>query len=434
LNRPLIIVVCLSAGTASLGQPNPDGFVPGHIFVGATDAHKGCDFGKQRWMTEIDPITGESWLYASREDGIACDAVALTFTPEGRRLRLFISEEDQVFDASAGGTLTPWSRYGGGFDAPRSSAFDKHGNLFVLFVRIREVVVFPRGGEAPSVFADPDDGILGSTGEIAFAPNGDLFLAHGSRTILRFTTDGDVSVFDDFGVNHSVVRLKFDRAGNLYISLFGREEQHPTGIYRYDNAEVSTRRLLSPTLTSSILMAPNGRELYIFSRGSLLVLDAETGETIRTAFTFPENVGGGAIAAIFTPPRPGDLDGDLAVTLDDAAVFVDCIAGPNEQAPPEACTRHRFLRADLDFDRDVDLADFAAFLTQYRLAGDVDGDKRVTLDDFDLLAACLAGPDQINPPSGCPEQTFHAADAQRDVDVDLADFALLQRHLGTKGP
>jgi hypothetical protein len=122
------------------------------------------------------------------------------------------------------------------------------------------------------------------------------------------------------------------------------------------------------------------------------------------------------------------------VTLDDAALFADCIAGPDEGTPPEGCTRHRFLRADLDFDRDVDLADFAAFLTQYRLAGDVDGDKRVTLDDFDLLAACLAGPDQINPPSGCPEQTFHAADAQRDVDVDLADFAILQRQLDADGP
>ncbi|MBN2563814.1 MAG: family 16 glycosylhydrolase [Phycisphaerae bacterium] len=56
--------------------------------------------------------------------------------------------------------------------------------------------------------------------------------------------------------------------------------------------------------------------------------------------------------------------------------------------------------------------------------GDIDGDGNVDLDDFDLLADCMTGPDvEVLP--GCYE-----ADLDRSTAVDLLDFAKLQAAFG----
>jgi len=57
----------------------------------------------------------------------------------------------------------------------------------------------------------------------------------------------------------------------------------------------------------------------------------------------------------------GDLDYDADVDLDDHAIFADCLAGPGVTIPPEGCTAAQFSSSDLDDDLDVDLADFALF-------------------------------------------------------------------------
>lgn len=59
-----------------------------------------------------------------------------------------------------------------------------------------------------------------------------------------------------------------------------------------------------------------------------------------------------------------DADGDIDAA--DAAIAVAAIAGPDVQTPPAGVTAAQFDLADLDFDRDVDLRDFA--VTQ-RLGG-----------------------------------------------------------------
>ncbi|MHC4235710.1 MAG: DNRLRE domain-containing protein, partial [Planctomycetota bacterium] len=58
---------------------------------------------------------------------------------------------------------------------------------------------------------------------------------------------------------------------------------------------------------------------------------------------------------------PGDFDDDGDVELDDYDVFAACLAGPNVSTPPGGCTLAEYLRADMDRDRDADAADFAGF-------------------------------------------------------------------------
>jgi hypothetical protein len=55
------------------------------------------------------------------------------------------------------------------------------------------------------------------------------------------------------------------------------------------------------------------------------------------------------------------------------------------------------------------------------LFGDVNVDDRVDLADFDVFIDCLAGP-ALLPPRGCA-----ATRMDGDWNVDLADFAILQR-------
>jgi len=58
--------------------------------------------------------------------------------------------------------------------------------------------------------------------------------------------------------------------------------------------------------------------------------------------------------------------------------------------------------------------------------GDLDVDGDVDLDDFSLLAPCLAGPNETTPPGGCGPQQFESADLDSDNDVDMDDFTQFQ--------
>ncbi|MBN1511767.1 MAG: dockerin type I repeat-containing protein [Phycisphaerae bacterium] len=58
-------------------------------------------------------------------------------------------------------------------------------------------------------------------------------------------------------------------------------------------------------------------------------------------------------------PSPQDVDGDGNVDLDDFVILADCLAGP-DVAPMPACSA-----ADLDGDEDVDLRDFSLWQSRY---------------------------------------------------------------------
>ncbi|MBI5866517.1 MAG: hypothetical protein HZB38_18770 [Planctomycetes bacterium] len=64
--------------------------------------------------------------------------------------------------------------------------------------------------------------------------------------------------------------------------------------------------------------------------------------------------------------------------------------------------------------------------------GDVDRDGDHDFNDFERWILCMAGPDILTPPPGCDPDDFHfRADldgpACEDYDVDMLDFAVLQR-------
>jgi hypothetical protein len=61
-----------------------------------------------------------------------------------------------------------------------------------------------------------------------------------------------------------------------------------------------------------------------------------------------------------TLPPPGDLDLDGDVDLADAALFVDCLTGPNNGPPGGGCAG-----ADLDTDNDVDMRDAAVWTNNF---------------------------------------------------------------------
>jgi hypothetical protein len=54
---------------------------------------------------------------------------------------------------------------------------------------------------------------------------------------------------------------------------------------------------------------------------------------------------------------------------------------------------------------------------------DIDGNGQIDLNDFKILSLCIAGPDVLTPPPGCPIATFETSDLTTDGDVDLGDFS-----------
>ena len=63
----------------------------------------------------------------------------------------------------------------------------------------------------------------------------------------------------------------------------------------------------------------------------------------------------------------------------------------------------------------------------FRYHVDCDGDGYVAGNDLAVFANCMAGPQVATPPVGVTQQQFDLADLDGDADVDMGDFAIMQR-------
>ena len=92
---------------------------------------------------------------------------------------------------------------------------------------------------------------------------------------------------------------------------------------------------------------------------------------------------------------------------------------------PGTATDTALLSARSDLDGGT--RGFATLTTKRRLLGDLNGDDVVDAADFAALSVCLMGPD-IAVADGC-----EGADLDFDLDADLADFAAFQARFGPQG-
>jgi hypothetical protein len=69
-----------------------------------------------------------------------------------------------------------------------------------------------------------------------------------------------------------------------------------------------------------------------------------------------------------------DFDGNGAVNLDDLSRFAQCTTGAAVSGPPAGCASGDYLRADDDDDQDVDMDDFAALQRCISTGGSADPD------------------------------------------------------------
>ncbi|MGD0059768.1 MAG: NHL repeat-containing protein [Verrucomicrobiia bacterium] len=100
-----------------------------------------------------------------------------------------------------------------GLSFPTALAFDGSGNLFVANSGNNTVVEIAPNGTG-SVFATAISGLYYPAG-LTFDPEGDLYVANGNNTILKFGTNGEVSVFATNGLDNPGGLAWFD--GSLYV-------------------------------------------------------------------------------------------------------------------------------------------------------------------------------------------------------------------------
>ena len=108
------------------------------------------------------------------------------------------------------------------------------------------------------------------------------------------------------------------------------------------------------------------------------------------------------------------------------ACVIDHQGDPSIEDPDTAQVVYRSLTVEPDNSIDVTLPSDSTLTIVCDLlfaAGDIDRDGNVDLDDYDILADCLGGPDVTTPPPTCTAEQFERADLDDDTDVDLYDYA-----------
>ncbi len=98
-----------------------------------------------------------------------------------------------------------------------------------------------------------------------------------------------------------------------------------------------------------------------------LTYDVTFDQTMLDIVPMPGNIyvyycvvhAGSNMAGTITVIVAGDLDRDTDVDVEDQRIATTCMAGPGTDALPTGCSQEQMDRADIDEDGDVDLLDLA---------------------------------------------------------------------------
>lgn len=313
--------ILIAAGVALVLAGGARGeFVPGRVFV-ARAPGKVCnlqaEFGGDR-IWEIDPATGEATLFVQIPEEMCGFLTGLAFTPDGSRLRasMWLRNEILEFDSERNFTVVLDSN--DGILCPKGSnnlAYDAAGNFYVVNECTRTILRFPAEGGPPTVFADAADGV-GAGGAIAFAADGDLYLAHFffEYEVRRITPDGNASSFDTFGNIFPVHTVTADDSGNVYV-VVETSGNLTSSLFRYQAGDPESKDVLAVLPIggqNSLAMSPDQSMIYVNAfntigggtSGRVLRIDVVDGN-VTTLAEFGDGLLGvpTGMAVVPIPPR-----------------------------------------------------------------------------------------------------------------------------------
>ena len=264
--RNLPIAVALLA-VASLAAPARAQFVPGDLYVSDGWNHHIYRVEPGKWKVTTfadasDGLDGPSGLLFSRQGTLLCSS--------------FYNSEILEFDSQGNGSVLYDSSDGlvGPF-GENGLAYDAAGDLYVSDYVAQNILRFPAGGGAATVFADSADGIYYPDG-LAFAANGDLYVANrNTYTVLKIDATGSASVFDMLFDDPYGIVIRGN--GDIYVATYTTPS-----IYRYPGGDPAQRYVLA-TMTAGgnpgMALSLDETSLYYTSNGSgsLTVIDADSG-------------------------------------------------------------------------------------------------------------------------------------------------------------
>lgn len=307
------------ADVATLGVSDPGGIslsLIGNLFVASNDGSL---------VLELDRMSGE--LVRTFGTGGELDRPrGVAFTASGSVL---IASRDthqiEEFDMASGNHLGVFAS-GGGLEGPFGLAMGPNGNLFVASANTDQILEYDGAdGSFIGVFADQG---LDSPFGISFGPDGNLFVASWSADqIVEFagpTSESPGVLLDSFGPACGLSQptwLAFRDDGRILAS----------------NSAESHVMLFGPDGTCFDGQFLGGNDLDL-PRG---------------------------VAVYPSPAVKGDHDQDCLVTLADYSQFEICsaIGGPDTPVVFQDCD----AVFDFDYDKDIDLQDFAVFATNVDL-------------------------------------------------------------------
>ncbi|MGE0480149.1 MAG: hypothetical protein AB7Q17_06710 [Phycisphaerae bacterium] len=358
---------------AVYAQPTSPGFIPGHIFA-SVNGSESC-FTQRNWIYQIDPASGEQWIFADSADGL-CVSNGLAFTPDGRRLRTSNLLSRTILDFDSAGNATVVYSQADGMTGPwgqNGLAWNRAGDFFVANEYGRYVMRFPAAGGPGLVLTDGYPDITGGGG-LAITRGGDLYLAKNG--IHRIPPSGPIVRFDRFtqpGYRQPNA-LAIDQRGRLFAGVVTQADGvNRVEVHVYDDLPSARRRLVSdqfPYIADypAITLSPDESEVWVATLGGIFGVSVEGGPVrLVHADTIPLASYGRGLTE-YVPPRPGDLNCDRRIDNFDIDAFVEAVVDADAFA-----LHYPWCRRDL---------------------ADLNGDGQVNEFDIDGFVAALVGAQQ----------------------------------------